>query len=256
MYLPIPPQPDCASAWREAVRAVDAQPGHAAYNVIIDVADPTVNATRQDPRVAVVDDFLSMGGKSVETVANTIFPAGLYYRYGAPAFFDVFREKVLQKVRRSERWSGYYFERMIDFPVPAGEPPNQLWDIVERLRNDQVRALNKFELSLFDPVRDVDNSPYGGQCLSFMSFKVVPSAQRTLALTAVYRNHFYTEKLLGNLIGLGRLMAFVARETGIQVGALTVVSTHAEIDRPNGARRSDITAMIGRFDQAGPPLAA
>jgi hypothetical protein len=255
MYLPIPSQPDCAGAWREAVRAVDAQPGHAAYNVIIDIADPTAKATRQDARVAVVDDFLSECDKSVETVANTIFLAGLYYRYGAPAFFDVFREKVLKKVRRSERWSGYYFERMIDFPVPSGEPPNQLWDIVKRLRNDQVRALNKFELSLFDPIRDVDNSPYGGQCLSFLSFKVVPGAQKTLTLTAVYRNHFYIEKLLGNLIGLGRLMGFVARETGLQVGALTVVSTHAEIDQPNRARRSDITAMIGRFDQAGASLA-
>lgn len=257
MYLPVPPQPDCASAWREAVRAVDAQPDHAAYNVIIDVADPTVSATRQDPRIAVVDDFLSGCDKSVETVANTIFPAGLYYCYGAPTFFDVFRNRVLAKVRRNKRWSGYYFERMMQFPVPEGEAPNQLWSIVERIRNGQVRALNKFELSLFDPVRDVDNSPYGGQCLSFLSFKVVLGTQKTLTLTAMYRNHFYIEKLLGNLIGLGRLMAFVAHETGLQVGALTVVSTHAEIDQPNRACRSDIATMIARFDQAGaPPLAA
>lgn len=256
MYLPIPPQPDCASAWREAVRRVDAQPGHAAYNVIIDVTDPTADANRQDPRVAVVDDFLSSCGKSVETVANTIFPAGLYYRHGAPGFFDVFRDKVLKKVRRSDRWSGYYFERMMDYPVPTGEPPNQLWDIVQRMRNGQVRALNKFELSLFDPVRDVDNSPYGGQCLSFLSFKVVPETDRMLTLTAMYRNHFYVEKLLGNLIGLGRLMAFVGREAGLRVGALTVISTHAEIDLPNRARRSDLAAMIARFDQAAAPIAA
>src|SRR5581483_11551767 len=260
MYLPIPPQPDCASAWREAVRCVDAQPGHTAYNVIIDVADPTANANRQDPRVAVVDDFLSGCDKSVETVANTIFPAGLYYRHGAPAFFDVFRDKVLKKVRRSERWSGYYFERMMNYPVPAGEPPNQLWDIVGRMRSKQVRALNKFELSLFDPVRDVDNSPYGGQCLSFISFKVIPGTEKTLTLTAMYRNHFYIEKLLGNLIGLGRLMDFVAHEASLKVGALTVISTHAEIDQPrrNGkaASRSDITAMIAKFDQAAVPLAA
>ena len=37
MYLPVPPQPDCASAWREAVRSVNDKPGHEAYNVIIDV---------------------------------------------------------------------------------------------------------------------------------------------------------------------------------------------------------------------------
>jgi hypothetical protein len=250
MYLPVPPQPDCASAWREAVRLVDNRPGHEAYNVIIDIADPTAGATRRDARVAVVDDLLAGCDKSVETVANTIFPAALYYRHGAPAFFQVFQDRILTKVRRSERWSGYYFERMIDFPVPAGEPPNQLWEIVERMRNERVRALNKFELSLFDPVRDVDNSPYGGQCLSFLSFKIIPDVDRTLTLTAVYRNHFYVEKLLGNLIGLGRLMAFVGREANLRVGSLTVVSTHAEIDLPNRMPRSDLTAMIARFDQA------
>jgi len=256
MYLPIPPQPDCARAWREAVRAVDAEPGHSAYNVIVDVTDPIANATRQDPRIAGVNDFLSGCDKSVETIANTIFPIGLYHRYGAPVFFDVFRDKVLKKVRRSERWSGYYFERMMQYPVPAGEPPNQLWAIIERIRDERVRALNKFELSLFDPARDVDGSPYGGQCLSFLSFKLLPGVTKTLTLTAMYRNHFYIEKLLGNLIGLGRLMAFVARETNIKTGALTVVSTHAEIDKPGGVNRADIGAMIARFDQAGvPPLA-
>ena len=68
---------DCASAWREAFRAVDAKSGHAAYDVIIDVMDPVANTTRQDARIAVVDDFLSGCDKSLETVANTIFPAGL-----------------------------------------------------------------------------------------------------------------------------------------------------------------------------------
>jgi len=260
MYLPIPSQPDCASAWREAVRAVDDQAGHSAYNVIIDIADPTARATLADARIAVVDAFLSNCGKSVEAVANTIFPAGLYRRYGAPAFFGIFRDNVLKKVRRNERWSGYYFERMIQYPVAEGNPPNQLWDIVTRLKSENVRALNKFELSLFDPVRDVDNSPYGGQCLSFMSFKLVPGKEKTLTLTATYRNHFYIEKLLGNLIGLGRLMDFVAREAELKVGALTVISTHAEIDQPrcNGkpVTRSDLTAMIEKFDQATTPLAA
>jgi hypothetical protein len=250
MYLPVPPQRDCARAWREAVRLVDAQPGHEAYNVLIDVESPTANADGQDPRVAVVDEFLKACDKSVETVANTIFPAGLYYRHGAPAFFDVFRNQVLPKVRRTGRWSGYYFERMMQYPVPTGSPPNQLWDIVQRMKDERVRALNKFELSLFDPARDVDNSPYGGQCLSFLSFKIVPGSPRKLVATALYRNHFYIEKLLGNLIGLGRLMAFVARESRLDIGSLTVISTHAEIDQPNGSRRSDLAALLAKFDQA------
>ncbi|MFN0190552.1 MAG: hypothetical protein ACKVP5_01065 [Aestuariivirga sp.] len=253
MYLPVPPQPDCASAWREAVRAVDAQPGHETYNVIIDVANPTSNTTRQDARIAVVDEFLAGCDKSLEAVANTIFPAALYYRHGAPAFFDVFRDKVLPKVRHKSRWSGYYFERMMQYSVPVGEPPNQLWDIVERIRDTNIHALNKFELSLFDPTRDVDNSNFGGQCLSFLSFKVVPGVTKSVALTAMYRNHFYIEKLLGNLIGLGRLLEFVSRETKLNVGPLTVISTHAKIDYPGEKRRSDVMAMIAKFDQDRTP---
>ena len=256
MYLPIPPQPDCASAWREAVRRVDAVPGREAYNVVIDIADPVANATLAHPGIAAVNAFLAERAKPVDTVANTIFPASLYFRHGAPAFFDVFSQRVLPKVRRAERWSGYYFERMIAYPVPEGQAPNQLWDIVERMNNEDVRALNKFELSLFDPVRDVDNSPYGGQCLSFLSFKIIPGADRTLTLTAMYRNHFYIEKLLGNLIGLGRLMSFVAREAKLSVGALTVISTHAKIDQPARAKRAEIEALLARFDQAMPLLAA
>ena len=255
MYLPIPPQPDCASAWRAAVAAVDAQQGDSAYNVVVDIADPVVGANLADPRVAVVEAFLQGYGKSVESVANTIFPSDLYYRHGAPAFFTAFRDRVLPKVRKNARWSGYYFERMIQVPaVGGGDDINQLWGIVERMRDSKVRANNKFELSLFDPERDVDRSPYGGQCLSFLSFKLHPGAPKTLTLTALYRNHFYIEKLLGNMVGLGRLMEFVTREADLKVGALTIISTHAEIDKPKTkareTRRPDIDQLLQDFDQA------
>jgi hypothetical protein len=69
------------------------------------------------------------------------------------------------------------------------------------------------------------------------------NAPKILLLTAQYRNHFYIEKLLGNLIGLGRLMAFVAAETGTKVGALTVLSTHAEVDTMKLSRQ-DIVKLI------------
>jgi hypothetical protein len=256
MYLAIPSQPDCASAWREAVRRVDAMPHQEAYNVLIDVENPYSATVSSHPGMAVVDAFLKQHAKPVETVANTIFPASLYARHGAPAFFRVFSERVLPKVRRGKRWSGFYFERMIAFPVPAGEAPNQLWSIIERMRSVSVRSNNRFELSLFDPARDVDNSVYGGQCLSFLSFKTIPGNPRTLTLTAQYRNHFYTEKLLGNLIGLGRLMSFVAAEANLSIGPLTVLSTHAKVDQPGRTRRGDVRALLAQFDQAVASVAA
>lgn len=251
MYLAVPPQPDCVSTWREAVRRVDAEPGHEAHNVLLSVLDPTAGARLSDPRVNAVNDFLLAHEKSIRTISNTIFPEGLYRRYGAPEFFERFHERVLPTVRRNERWSGYYFERMSNWP---GSPmANPLWDIVKRMRDPSVRARNKFELALFDPARDVDRSPYGGQCLSFLSFKLSAATPAALSLTAMYRNHYYVEKLLGNLIGLGQLMSFVAAEAGMTVGSLTILSSHATIDHPRSCAggkttRSHLKALFDKVD--------
>lgn len=236
MYLAISPQPDCASAWLEAVRRVDSCQGHEAHNVIIDVQNPIANTTSQNPIVKNVDDFLKARDKSIDCISNTIFPLALYQRYGSPKFIKVFHERVLPRVRRNQKWSGYYFERMT-------RAPDQLSDIVERIGSAKNKSLNKFELAIFDPMSDADGSPYGGQCLSFLSFHLQPGSPKTLLLTAQYRNHYYIEKLLGNLIGLGQLMGYVAAQTSTAVGSLTVLSTHATIDIPNLATRQDVISL-------------
>ena len=145
MYLPIPTQPDCATAWLVATKAVNACEGHEYHNVIIDIANPVLGANLSNPVVKKVNDFLLAREKSIECVANTIFPRALYYLHGAPAFMDVFHDQVLKKVRKNKRWSGYYFERMTNVPTVSGKPLNQLWtNIVERIRDDTNRSLNKF----------------------------------------------------------------------------------------------------------------
>lgn len=255
MYLPIPTQPDCATAWREVVRVVLAA-GNEAHNVIIDIADPLAGSSPTDPVVALVDAFLqNKGRKPVETVANTIFPEALYRRHGAPAFYNRFLARVLPAAGKGARWSGYYFERMINLRAPDGSVVNQLADITDRLADTSVTALNKFELSIFDPARDVSRVSYGGQCLSHASFKLRKSPQgKLLDLTVMYRNHFYVEKLLGNLIGLGRLLAFVAKEGGVGVGSLTVISTHACIDLPKSkvpavtTKLAEVRALLAECD--------
>lgn len=249
-------QRNCIEAWREAVRAVDNAPGHQAHNVVLTVEDPTAGAQLRDSRVASVESFLRRHEKSVRTISNTIFPQSLYQLHGAPELFEAFHERVLPTVRKTEHWSGYYFERMTYWP---GAPNNNpLWDIVTRMRDPSVRSNNKFELALFDPARDVSRSPYGGQCLSFLSFKRLPGAHNMLSLTAFYRNHYYIEKLLGNLVGLGQLMTFVANETGQNVGPLTIISSHATIDLPRSCRggsttRADVRTLLKDFDSLSAP---
>ena len=65
-----------------------------------------------------------------------------------------------------------------------------------------------------------------------------------LLLTAVYRNHYYMTKLLGNLIGLGWLQSFVAREAGLAVGSLTVLSTHAVLDTDGGWKIDEARELV------------
>lgn len=71
------------------------------------------------------------------------------------------------------------------------------------MKNGSVKALNKFELSVSDPIRDVDNSPYGGQCLSFLSFKIMPGTPRKVILTAQYRNHILCREAAWQFDGTG-----------------------------------------------------
>jgi hypothetical protein len=100
-------------------------------------------------------------------------------------------------------------------------------DKLNRQEEAGVRYKAAYELAVYDPLLD-GRSLYGGQCLSFLSFKVHP--ERGLMLTAMYRNHTYITRCLGNLIGLGWLQAFLAKEAGLTAGPLTCISTHAEID--------------------------
>ena len=248
MYLPILPQPDCVSAWFEAVKQVDALPGHEAYNVVIDIASPTAGTSMTHPVVSQVNEFLLTQCKSVEAIANTIFPQALYEQYGTD-FIKIFHERVLPRLKTKEKWSGSYFERMTNLPVAdGGQPIDQLSNMIKRMKNKKNNSLNKHEMSIFDPARDTSDSVYGGQCLSFLSFHLKSGGAKkpkTLLLTAQYRNHYYIEKLLGNLIGLGRLMAFVAAQTDAEIGALTVISTHAEIDL-FGTSRQEITTLIAK----------
>jgi thymidylate synthase len=107
---------------------------------------------------------------------------------------------------------------------------NPLDDLIRFMRA-QIAApktyRNVYEMTIYDPARDA-GKPSNRQCLSFLSFKLTDD--KVLLLTVMYRNHHYISRGLGNFIGLGRLQAFVADQSGAKLGSLTCISTHAEID--------------------------
>lgn len=228
MYLGIPTQRTCARSWVAAASAL-IENGDEAYNVVIDVEDPWNHEDQDHTVITLVDTFLKAhDANPIVTIANTIFPQAQYEAHGSPAFYTV-EHRDFDRLTETKRW-GRYFERMTRHRKADGETYNPLQDLIEKMRRQEdsgVRYKAAYELAVYDPLLD-GRSLYGGQCLSFLSFKLHSNCG--LMLTAMYRNHTYITRCLGNLIGLGRLQAFVAKEVGVKLGSLTCVSTHAELD--------------------------
>jgi hypothetical protein len=227
MLHPICGGKTCAEAWLTAAEYLVSESGEA-YNLVVDIDDPTQHLPKDDQVILAVDAFLrNRRANPISTVSNTIFPVGLYRRYG-----ERFRTEYLRGYDslRKKGW-GRYFERLVRWQTDDGRTINQLEGLIKalagQLSKKSHRFKNIYEVSLLDPAHDKFRER-NRQCLSFLSFKLHPC--RGLMLTALYRNHHYIARALGNFIGLGHLMKYIANEVGTTVGSLTCVSTHAEID--------------------------
>ena len=247
MYLPIPTEKSCARAWVAAASAL-LNNENEAYNVVIDVQDPLTHDDQDNAVITIVDRFLRKHNENpIITVANTIFPQSLYDAHQSPAFYEIYLRDFDKLSAETKRW-GRYFERMTRHVKLDGTTYNPLNELIGRMKRQEEkghRYSSAYELAVYDPLRD-GRTFRGGQCLSFLSFKVHPD--HGLLLTAMYRNHTYVTRCLGNLIGLGRLQAYVAREVGLKLGSLTCISTHATVDTGvgwgiNSARKLIHTAV-------------
>ncbi len=229
MYIAIPTQKSCARAWVAAAMEI-MKHNDEGYNVIVDVENPVSFDSTDNEIISEVDDFLrKYDCYPISTVCNTIFPQSLYNQHGAPVFYEKYHE-AFDRLTKTRRW-GRYFERMTRHQTRLGKTYNPLEQLIGKLQereNGGQKFKSAYELAVYDPLED-GRSRWGGQCLSFLSFKCHPN--KGLMLTAMYRNHTYISRCLGNLIGLGQLQAFVAERAGLTVGSLTCVSTHAEIDK-------------------------
>jgi len=248
MYLPIPPRLSNAGAWVTAAAAVQAEGGEA-HNVIIDIANPVTEDATDTAIIQTVDTYLrDHNTYSVASVANTIFPEAVLRRHGAADLYDAYH-RVLPRMKRITRDWGRYSERLTKWTkVRNGHVStiNPLQDLITfmqaQIAGDRTYR-NVYEMTIYDPTRDAGKIS-NRQCLSFLSFKLTPDDQ--LLLTAVYRNHAYISRGLGNFIGLGRLQAFIAQQSGATLGSLTCVSTHAKIDHFRNNRNGTIEGWSKR----------
>jgi hypothetical protein len=105
-----------------------------------------------------------------------------------------------------------------------------------------------YDISIDDPAdplteiaiyrADSDGGAIHPPCLMHLSFKLV---KKEVYLTVLYRTHFFIEKVLGNLLGLAQLQAFVADQLGygFTSGPLVCHSTYAVFDFGTQRRKSD-----------------
>jgi hypothetical protein len=71
-----------------------------------------------------------------------------------------------------------------------------------------------------------------------------------LSMLAVYRHQYLVTKAYGNLVGLSRLLRFLAQQTGYEVGELSVQATLADDERGTFGGREGIDDLVGQVRRA------
>lgn len=255
--------------WVTAARSLNKAKGRTERNYVLEIASPTLLLPADLPVISAVDTMLrkAKDGLSVETVASTLFPNGLYRRYGRPDFYERYLSAI-KKGKDTGTW-GTYAMRMIERTNPKTKATfNPLDIIVKKLHaaknGRHIHAAYELgvvtaadlvdepvvdfgcELPLYNPVTD-GGRPTNIPCLSHLSFKL--NDDDSVELTAVYRSHHYALRTLGNLIGLSQLLAFVAKEAGLKPGTLTCVSTQAHLDVGTWGGVEAADALLATFPE-------
>lgn len=260
----------CPSVWLDAADYLAGCAKREDFDVFLGIKNPTVYSALDRKVHESVDAFLRRhSGSRLETVAETIFPLSDYLREGSQGVYSTYPVRInkIRSARSNDRRWGTYALRLIEPRVDAkGRRYSPLAALVEKIKaRPEYRAAHELNLGvreedieIYDPGRD-RLRPYGGPCLSHLSFKVYDGKVR---LNATYRSHYYVQRLLGNLIGLARLQFFVANESGLQVGPLTINSTFARLDTggQNGDGASwgsrDVVQLIAQCRSFNPTLAS
>lgn len=240
--------------WVQAVKHLQAN-GRQVTNLVLEITKPTLVTQADQQILALIDQQLRDNSAakpkepdlSINTVAGTIFPQGVYARHAPPEFYGKFQD-LMKKGRKPHTW-GTYAMRLMHRVSPEGNILNPLENVVEKLHkathggkavksNYEVGMHQCYtdadfdneavEVPITDPFKDTKDR--GIPCLSHLTFKLLDGQ---VHLTAIYRTHYYCQRALGNLKGLSQLLNFVATEAEIEIGTLTCISTLACLDVEN-----------------------
>lgn len=281
MTLFVLPQPTLAEAWVETLRAVyDA--GGTATNVLTTVTTPTLEQHEAFREAYDRHIFPHRRKKTAiytaETVANTIFPESLYRRPDGNwevddrARFEEAEDALYARYLKSypilrrlvgANNHGTYFGRLVNWDCGKGEPVNQLKVRIAALREAQLRQRpyrlwNAFDFSLGDEgLVTAEEAPPGMQmyqpgdhmrlaqrgfpCMVHVDLSLVDGR---INLTGVYRHQYLITKGYGNLLGLARLQAFIAQQSGFDIGELCVLGTYSDDERKGAWNKTLATRIL------------
>lgn len=248
--------PDISRAWLEACEQLAKFPGTRAFHTVVRIAQPL----REDPQLRSELDRLRSARTTplypIDTVVNTLFPVGLAktcqnHEELAERYQALYPR--LRKVRRNAH--GTYFGRLIAYPG-AGKKPDPVDQIARVIsRMDKLRTTAKWSAVYEagtahvldsekiaeeepDSAEDteavvraaaLDTQPRDFPCLSHCSFQF-DAATNSVHFAAYYRSHYMFDRAYGNYLALGHLCAWVAEQTGLKPGTLTVLAGSARLD--------------------------
>jgi len=221
---------NAVTAWKAGCHAILADPDAKVRNLITEIEKPTFANPgwfrTYDPIFVGADDRLSV-------VAKVLFPETPRPDGQTREHYYTHWAAVLRRGRKTGRlhssWGSTYFERLLSL----NGSDNQIERAIRVLRTWQ-RKETAIVMHLSSPCVD-KLKPIGSPCLQFA--EILWSADNTIDLVALYRNHDFLKKALGNFIGLGRLLAFISSEANKTPGKVICHSVRAYCDSTAKLRR-------------------
>ncbi len=213
-------EPTPLAAWQVASAYLIAH-GKEDFNIL--VSFPCAAAIDEAP-LDEYDPKARLGSKfdRARDVANTIFPARTFTNSNNRKSF--YKRYLRAHERGKKKGWGTYFLRMIAF---GAKNVNQLERVIVALNSWP----NTYKAAFIVHTSSAETDrlrPLGGPCLQYLQFNC--PTPNEIDLLAVYRNHDYCNKVLGNFFGLSRLLNFVCGETNRNPGKISCLSVHAYIN--------------------------
>ena len=259
--IAFPPFDSLEAAWLGVLEAAEATRDGRLLHAVLSITDPAAPV----PEVVAANDALLLprGDHTVDTVANTVFPANLYappeldylpdlqpaeiqlLDAAADDLYSSYRDMLPELCGFDGNERGTYFGRLVSWPGKTSDGYNQLKRRVRQLRSHRDRghsATNAADFVLegvaeiesatieaagLQMYKSDDERQMAFPCLVHVDLSVVGNR---LSLMAVYRHWHLVHKAYGNLVGLTRLLHFLSQQTGYEPGELMIHATVANAE--------------------------